>query len=250
MTPKNPMQLPPGWQLPDAIRSRLGERSGKQRAMIADGHLLLILHKLPRPDETEREGAFFWREPDADWHWNGGGGGLNALKNHLATYDAAVDALDSQYDAAQSATELFRVLEAIVPIHRAAKNMHAALQAAREGMPDVPELISLRDTAGDIDRASELLEIDAKNAIDYRIAKQGEEQGRLTYEMTRAGHRLNFLAAIFLPLTAVTSVFGMSLPSGLENSPTWVFWSVLLFGLLLGIVIRGLLLSGNEPKQK
>jgi hypothetical protein len=137
------MQLPPGWQLPDAIKSRLGERSGKQRAMIADGHLLLILHKLPRPDETEREGAFFWREPDADWHWNGGGGGLNALKNHLATYDAAVDALDSQYDAAQSATELFRVLEAIVPIHRAAKNMHAALQAAREGMPDVPELISL-----------------------------------------------------------------------------------------------------------
>jgi Mg2+ and Co2+ transporter CorA len=67
--------------------------------------------------------------------------------------------------------------------------------------------------------------------------------------MTRAGHRLNFLAAIFLPLTAVASVFGMSLPSGLENSPTWVFWSVLLFGLLLGIVIRGLLLSGNNIKR-
>ena len=240
------MQLPPGWELPEAIRNRLGERSGKQRAMIEDGHLLLILHKLPRPDVMTREGAFFWRDDKGDWKASGGGGGLGVLKAHLEAYERAVDALDTQLDKAQDATTLFRVLEAAAPLHRAAKNQHAALQAARDALPDLRELISPRDAAADIDRASELLEIDARNALDYRIARQSEEQNRLTLDMTRTGHRLNLLAALFLPLTAIASVFGMSLPSGLETSPIWVFWSVLIFGLLIGFLLRGLF--GKENK--
>src|SRR5688500_15921887 len=144
------MQLPPGWELPAAIRDRLGERSGKQRAMIEDGHLLLILHKLPRPDVTAREGAFFWRDANGDWKASGGGGGLGALKVHLEAYERAVDTLDTQLDKAQDATALFRVLEAAVPLHRSAKNQHAALQAARDGLPELREIISLRDTAADI----------------------------------------------------------------------------------------------------
>jgi len=233
------MRLPSGWELPEAIRERLGERSGKQRAMIEDGHLLLILHKLPLPGVTTREGAFFWRDAGGAWKASGGGAGLGALKTHLAEYERTVDALDTQLDDAQDATALFRVLEAAVPLHRAAKNQHAALQAAREGLPDATELISLRDTASDIDRASEILEIEARNALDYRIARQSEEQNRLTLDMTRAGHRLNSLAAVFLPLTAIASVFGMSLTSGLEGSPPWLFWSILGFGLLLGFILRG-----------
>ena len=148
------MPLPPGWELPEAIRVRLGDRSGKQRAMIEDGHLLLILHKLPRPGITTREGAFFWRDAHGDWKASSGGAGLGALKAHLDEYERAVDALDTQLDKAQDATDLFRVLEAAVPLHRAAKNQHAALQAARDALPDAREIISLRDTAVDIDRAS------------------------------------------------------------------------------------------------
>jgi Mg2+ and Co2+ transporter CorA len=235
------MQLPPGWELPDSIRVRLGDSAGKQRAMIEEEHLLLILHKTPAPGATTaREAAFFWRDPDGDWKASNGKAGLGALKNHLAEYERAVDELDTQLDKAQDAAALFRVLEAAVPLHRAAKNQHAALQAAREALPTVREIIVLRDAASEIDRHSELLEIDARNAVDYRIARQGEEQNRLSLEMTRAGHRLNFLAALFLPLTAVASVFGMNLPSGLEQSPTWLFWSVLGFGLLLGFILRGL----------
>ncbi|MFZ1026484.1 MAG: hypothetical protein WAN66_09730 [Limnoraphis robusta] len=40
------MKLPATWAVPDQIRYRLGQKSaGKQRAMIADGHLVLILPK-------------------------------------------------------------------------------------------------------------------------------------------------------------------------------------------------------------
>jgi Mg2+ and Co2+ transporter CorA len=244
------MQIPPGWELPESIRVRLGERSGKQRAMIEEGHLLLILHKLPEHDSPDREGVFFWRTPEGEWRYSGGGNGLPALKEHIARYDERADKLEQAYESSQNATGLFRVLESAVPLHRAAKNMHAALQAAREGLPEATEIINLRDAAADVDRATELLEIDAKNALDYRIARQSEEQASLSYEMTKAGHRLNFLAAIFLPLTAVASVFGMGLPNGLENSPTWVFWSVFAFGVLLGIVLRSWLLRGNDAPRR
>ena len=56
--------------------------------------------------------------------------------------------------------------------------------------------------------------------------------------ITAAGHRLNVLAAIFFPLTAITSAFGVSLPCGLQKAPAWVSWAIFGFGLLLGFVIR------------
>jgi len=52
-------------QLPDTIKKRFGERSaGKQRAMEAEGHLLLVLHKAPKPNQRDRSAVFFrdWAE--------------------------------------------------------------------------------------------------------------------------------------------------------------------------------------------
>ena len=46
------------------------------------------------------------------------------------------------------------------------------------------------------------------------------------------------LVALFLPLTAFASVFGMNLPSGLESSSSALFWVVLFGGLTLGLVLR------------
>ena len=239
-----PSFVPPTWELPEAIRERLGERAGKQRAIIEDGHLLLILHKLPHADEDARQGAFFWRDTNGDWK-GFGSAGLGALNTHLDEYAREVDALDDQLEAAQNATDLFHVLEAAVPLHRAATNQLAALQSARETLHDAHEIISLRDAASDIDRRAELLEIDTRNALEYRIARQTEEQNKLALEMTRASHKLNTLAAIFLPLTAVASVFGMSLKTGLEGAPLWVSWFVIASALLGGWMLRGFM-NRNE----
>ena len=59
--------LPTSWEVPQVFRDRLGSRVGRQRAMVAEGHLLLVLHAPPAPDQDEREGRFFWRKPDGTW---------------------------------------------------------------------------------------------------------------------------------------------------------------------------------------
>ena len=244
------MPIPPGWELPDEIKARLGEKAGRQRSMVADDHLLLVLHKVPEAGQLEREGVFFWRKPDGEWRFSGGGPGLFVLRQHLEAYSAAVQDLERQYDTAKGATDYFRILEAVVPLHRAARNQHGALQTARESLPDVHELITLRDEANDIDRSSELIETDARNGLDYSLAKKAEEQARLSEELTRVGHRMNLLAALFLPLTAITSIFGMNLPSGLEKASRSLFWSIIVFGILLGAAFLGAIVGRRGTKAK
>src|SRR5687768_1771525 len=82
-----PVALPEDWDLPAAIRSRLGERLGKQRAMFADGHLLLILHRAPSTDHATREAAAFWRDPQGQWRVTGPGEGATRLRTLFDEYE-------------------------------------------------------------------------------------------------------------------------------------------------------------------
>ena len=75
--------IPSDWDMPAVFRRRLGDRVGRQRVMIADGHLLLVLHRLPTADEHERRGRLFWRHPDGKWHSPNAIDGAQALAAHL-----------------------------------------------------------------------------------------------------------------------------------------------------------------------
>src|SRR5688500_896814 len=99
------MNFPHSWQLPEAIASRLGEHGGRERAMSADDHLLLVLHKVPKATTSDREGALFWRSPDGHWHSDDGRRGPVLVRDHLQTYEATMDRLEAQYDAAKTAQE-------------------------------------------------------------------------------------------------------------------------------------------------
>ena len=186
----------------------------------------------------------FCGDLDGTWDWSGrGGDGLAMLQKHIEEYGAVVDELETQCYDAQRPAEYFRVLETIGPVNRAAHNLYTTLQTAREAIENDRELIDLRDQAYDLHRAAELLQTDARNGLDFEIASEVEKQAQQGQKLAAAGHRLNVLAAIFFPLTAITSVFGMSLPSGLENAPAWVFWAIFAFGLALGFVIRALIVG-------
>jgi hypothetical protein len=115
------MKLPGNWTLPQEIEDRLGEKSGRQRAMIAGGHLLLILHKVPSADEAHRTGVLFWRNPEGEWRASEGKGGLPVLKKHLDDYDDAAELLEQKYDGADTALDYFEILQHAIPLHRAAK---------------------------------------------------------------------------------------------------------------------------------
>lgn len=232
------MQIPYMWDVPSGIRERFGQKSrGKQRAMSMDGHLLLVLHKAPQRGARDREAVLFWRKPDGEWECSEREKGIRALRKHLEEYEVAEERFRTTYEQAESAEDYFRVLEQMTPLHHAAKNLHATLQSAREAVPDDRDLIDLRDQAYTLERTLDLLYTDAKNAIDFSIARRAEEQARISMQALQTAHRLNILAALFFPLMALSSVFGMNLRSGFEGVSVWVFWFVFLVAIVLGFVI-------------
>ena len=232
------MKLPHFWQhLPDEIKARFGrKRPGRQRSMAAEGHLLLILHRAPGADQRDREPVFFWRKPDGAWD-AGDRGGITRLMDHIQEFDAAEAEIAKEYEQATDARDYFVILEKVAPLRHTARNLLNTLQAAREAVPEERNLIDARDWAYEVERALDLLYTDTQNALDFHVAMHSEEETRLSLESIRVANRLNILAAIFLPLTAVAGIFGMNIRSGLEGSPTWAFWLVLACGVLLGIGI-------------
>lgn len=236
--------LPQQWKVPELFRARLGENAGRQRAMAAEGHLLIVLHEAPRPGEPERRGRYFWRDAGGDWKSSSLGAGAQAIKKHLTEYAESVADLDDRLSSARNADDYFAVLHAAAPLHRAARNMHAALQQARELAPDDRELILLRDQAGEIERGAELLQGDAKNGLDLTIARQAEEQARRGHEMAVSAHRLNLLVAVFFPIATLSAIFGMNLDHGLElaGNPL-AFWGVLAVGFVGGLLLTAVIAS-------
>jgi len=235
--------LPSSWDVPAIFRARLGERSGRQRVMSANGHLLLILHRVPEPGNPDRTSTFFWRNPHGDWTSSDGGSGLSALDAHLEPWRQFVDYLENQMQESPSAETFFTVVQSTTPLLRTMRNAHRTLQEARDACQEDRAILLARDDAGELERALELLHNDAKNGMEYMIAKQGEEQARRAHQLVTAGHRLNLLIALFLPLTAIGSVFGMNLAHGLENwqSP-WLFWALLVSALAVGLALMAAVL--------
>lgn len=228
--------VPSIWTLPDAITQRIGATVGRQRAMAADGHLLLLLHAVPGEEDAERKGVLIWRDPTGTWRGTERGNGPDLVHQLLEQYDAAIDAVEAQAEAADSAHDWFEVIQAVGPLHRAARNLHAALQTARVSLPDVRALIVLRDVADVVERAAELLSEEVEQGLRFALARQAEAQAAAAREMNRSAHRLNALMALCLPLTAVSGMFGMNLQMGIQPGP-WAFWLAAGSALALGLYV-------------
>lgn len=243
--------LPPTWEIPAAIRERLGDKVGRQRAMAAEGHLLLVLHKLPKPNDNERQGRFFWRKPDGSWLSSDLGPSSAAIAKHLAEYSDVVERFDRQEDSATTVDEMFRIIEAMGPVHRSTRNMHGALQEARTLIAGDRDLINFRDRAYEIERAAELLLGEVQTALEFALAKKTEEQTAASHQMALASHRLNLLAAFFFPIVTLCSIFGVSLNHGLERviQPPFAFLGVIGFGLALGFVLCSILAATMGPSR-
>ncbi len=230
--------IPPLWKVPQIFRDRMGEQVGRQRPMEADGHLLLVLHAPPKPNENERHGRFFWRDPQGQWTSKDRGTGINALNKHLEEYQELINKLDRLEEQATTSHEYMAILEQLSPVHRAATNLHEVLQGAREKCPDIRELINLRDRAYEIERTAELLLADVKNALDVIVAKRAEEHAAASYQMSIASHRLNVLVAFFFPLATLMAIFGANLRHGWEESwPPIPMLVVIGIGLVTGGVL-------------
>jgi len=156
-----------------------------------------------------------------------------ALNAFLEGWEAKLQALDIEEQKATTASEYHRLLETLAPILRTTRGLHRALQQAREFVKDDRELIDFRDMAAGLERSAELLLQDAQFGLDFIAAKQSEQQSLLAKQMSSTAHRLNIIAALFLPMTAIASILSMEVSSGVSNTLS-NFWLVLLAGCMVG----------------
>lgn len=241
--------LPLDWDFPKQFRGRLGTSVGHQRALLADGHLLLVMHAPPTPDDTERGGRYFWRDIDGVWKSNDHGDGIQAITLHLAEYADRIAAIDQQEEQATTADDYFQVLDRLAPVYRAARHAHEVLQEARRLCPDDPGIVDVRNRAYAIERTAELLFNGAKNSLEFTVAKGAEQQAQASQRMAEGAHRLNILAAFFFPIVTLTAVFGVDLETVaaclrldvntvLSNRLVpWVFLGLMPFTLIVGGVL-------------
>jgi Mg2+ and Co2+ transporter CorA len=226
--------------------------------MVADGHLLLVLHEPPKSDEPNRRARFFWRAPDGVWQSSNLGSGIASLKRHVGEYAASVEKLDQAEERAEASDEYFQLFREIAPLRRAACNLHDTLQEARQAVSDDPDLIVCRDQAYQVQRSADLVQGDIQSGLDCAVARRAEEQAKSSYQMALAAHRLNVLAAVFFPIVTISSVLGMNLSRGLDEEmfSQWVFWLVLAAGVGFGLLLKGAVIdkpvrpNGRDPNKQ
>src|SRR5688500_10135878 len=102
------------------------------------------------------------------------------------------------------------MLQATGPLPRTGRHLHTALQQDREAYPADRHLLNARDHAGEHERAVELIHADAKKGLEFILARQADLESKNSKQLLHAQHRLNVLIAVFLPLTALGSAFGMN----------------------------------------
>lgn len=231
--------IPHNWDVPKVFRDRFGTRAGRQRVMAADGHILIILHDLPHRN-GDVAARLYWRKPDGSWKSSASGAtNINALRAHVEEFVAAIDALEARAATASRAKDWFAIMHEVSPLHRTVMGQAATLQEARDLVKTDRDLISIRDTAQESERAVEFLTTHARAGLDFTIAQSAENNAHATEHVVQSQHRLNLIAATFLPITAIAALLGTNLRSGLEtwNAP-YAFWIVMAVALLLGIIVR------------
>lgn len=241
--------VPPDWNLPEVLRERLGDKPGRQRAMMEDGHLLLVLHAPPQADDDERRGRLFWRSANGEWRSSALGDGGQALERHLSEYAEVLEHYDRLEEEANSADDYFSVVAPLAPLQRAARNMHAALQDARQLCPASRSLINFRDRAYELDRRAELIYQGAKNGLDFAVAKKSEELAQSGHRMAVSAHRLNLLAALFFPAATLSAIFGVNFKHGWEDKMAPIpFFTVMGVSVVCGMLLMLVITLRRGPR--
>jgi hypothetical protein len=238
--------IPADWELPEAIASRLGDRVGRQRTMVADGHVLLVLHAPPERDERQRRPRLFWRNPEGVWRSTNHGNDERALAKHLTEFEQLVETFSRAEDLGD--VELLRrTLEGTIPVQRSISHLHQALQDARQAVPDDRLLINFRDQAYDLERSADILLQDVRHDLEFAAARHEEQQTAAAHQMAVAAHRLNVMAALFFPLATISAVMGMNF---VPTFAQYVSPHALLAAIVGGSLLIGGIIAASLPKPK
>ena len=142
---------------------------------------------------------------------------------HLDRFAKRLDMLELAQQKAHETDEYLPILDSIGPIMRTIKNFMATLEEARELFPKERLLIDVRDRAYDLSRQADLLHMDVKNSMEVALIRAAE-QTDAAQRMAVATHRLNTLAAMFLPIATLGAVFGTTLTENWSWSESPIYF--------------------------
>lgn len=229
--------VPANWEIPESLRTRLGRSAGSQRILIEEGHLFIVAHDVPEPDEMFRKGILLWRDPAGEWRASSGQKCTVAMEKLLERYKSALEDLDRDSQKLTS-DDYLNTLERLTPITRAMKHLSTVLAEAREAFPMGTHLIDWSDTAYELSRTAELQYQYTRDDMNVAAMKRAEEQAASSQRMAVAAHRLNIMAAFFFPLVTLSSIFGTTLTEEWSWSNSSIpFALMLVVGLGAGMIL-------------
>ncbi len=235
------LKLPDHYEIEHELREQLSGRPGHQRCVVGHDELLLVLHEVPEIGVPEREAVFFWRRMDGRW-LQPGGPGIDEMESLLERYARAIDENEEILEKTESTEQVFGILRHAGPLSRSTRNIVQALEQALAQEPDDKEIRAFRDRARELERASELLQADARETLIYWQAEASEEHAKASERLGNILFKLNLITGFFLPLVALGGLFGMNLdlPEFVKGLFWWVFFGGLIVGgLLLWYVSKG-----------
>jgi F0F1-type ATP synthase assembly protein I len=219
--------------------------------MVSEEHLLIVAHQVPEHDEARRRGVLFWRDPTGDWKASNGEPGKAALGMHLDRFSQSIEKLEADELHAEQTHEFLPILDTLVPIMRTVKNLLAALEEARKAVPKDRALIDIRDRSYDLTRQAELLYEDVKNSMDVAMIRKADVQAKAAQQMAAATHRLNVLAAIFLPIATLGAALGTTLTDNWSWSQNPIgFVIFLIIGVALGAIVASFVNLPTKTNHK
>lgn len=120
------------WDLPFDIRRQLSGRGGRQRALAADNHLLIVLYQVSKPKSSRGETVYFWRNREHEWHYSERGGGFSALEKVVESYGNRIAELEESLSTADDSRARFQLLDDVTPVLRSVRNLADALHKGLE----------------------------------------------------------------------------------------------------------------------
>jgi len=225
------LKLPEHYEIERELREQLGARPGHQRCVVGVEELLLVLHEVPKAGVPEREAIFFWRRRDGRW-LQPGGPGLDELDALLERYTKAIDNNEEELETTESTEKVFGILRHAGPLARSTRHIVQALEQALVQEPEDREIRDFRDRARELERASELLQSDARETLGFWQAQASEEHAKASERLGKILFKLNLVTGFFLPLVALGGLFGMNVD--LPEFVRGLFWWIICGGIVVG----------------
>ena len=132
--------------------------------------------------------------------------------------------------------ELFMVRHVLITVRTMASQSNEILSRCLRVLRHLPaddlEIIEdLRDRYRRLDRIS-------ASQLDFLTGVSDFYRGRTDTRMTIAAERLAVIAAITLPITALSGIMGMNVIVNAESDPVWIIVLVVIMAAMSGVLLR------------